>query len=106
MIMVGPTYADDDTEHTKPIYHLNIYNAEGWIDNGPFQSINAGVVQELGNSETEVMSQKAVSEKFSELELKTDLVLILQINQYYYPTAIKYRGRLYGCWKYGWQWMV
>jgi hypothetical protein len=74
MIMVGPTYADDDTEHTKPIYHLNIYNAEGWIDNGPFQSINAGVVQELGNSETEVMSQKAVSEKFSELELKTDLV--------------------------------
>ena len=67
MIMVGPTYADDDTEHTKPIYHLNIYNAGGWVDHGPFQSINAGVVQELGDSETEVMSQKAVSEKFSEL---------------------------------------
>lgn len=68
MIMVGPTYEDDDTEHTKPIYHLNIYNAGGWVNNGPFQSINAGVVQELGDSETEVMSQKAVSEKFSELE--------------------------------------
>lgn len=70
MIMVGPTYADDDTEHTKPIYHLNIYNAGGWVDHGPFQSINAGVVQELGNSETEVMSQKAVSEKISELALQ------------------------------------
>ena len=68
MIMVGPTYADDDTEHTKPIYHLNIYNAGGWVDHGPFQSINAGVVQELGDSETEVMSQKAVSKKFSEFE--------------------------------------
>lgn len=67
MIMVGPTYADDDTEHTKPIYHLNIYNAGGWVDHGPFQSINASVVQELGDSETEVMSQKAVSEKISEL---------------------------------------
>lgn len=70
MIMVGPTYADDDAEHTKPIYHLNIYNAGGWVDHGPFQSINAGVVQELGDSETEVMSQKAVSEKFSELSQK------------------------------------
>ena len=68
MIMVGPTYADDDAEHAKPIYHLNIYNAEGWVDNGPFQSINVGVVQELGDSETEVMSQKAVSKKFSEFE--------------------------------------
>ena len=80
MIMVGPTYADDDTEHTKPIYHLNIYNAEGWIDNGPFQSINAGVVQELGNSETEVMSQKAVSEKFSELEENIETYKALTYN--------------------------
>ena len=61
MIMVGPTYADDDAEHTKPIYHLNIYNAGGWVDHGPFQSINAGVVQELGDSETEVVSQKTIS---------------------------------------------
>lgn len=72
MIMVGPTYADDDTEHTKPIYHLNIYNAGGWVDHGPFQSINAGVVQELGDSETEVMSQKAVSKKISECENRLD----------------------------------
>lgn len=74
MIMVGPTYADDDNEHTKPIYHLNIYNAGGWVDHGPFQSINAGVVQELGNSETEVMSQKAVSEKISELALQVKIL--------------------------------
>lgn len=78
MIMVGPTYADDDTEHTKPIYHLNIYNAGGWVDHGPFQSINAGVVQELGNSETEVMSQKAVSEKISELALQGKILKMLQ----------------------------
>ena len=80
MIMVGPTYADDDTEHTKPIYHLNIYNAGGWVDHGPFQSINAGVVQELGNSETEVMSQKAVSEKFSELEENIETYKALTYN--------------------------
>lgn len=68
MIMVGPTYAADDTEHTKPIYRLHVYNANGWVDNGPFQSIAAGVVQELGDSETKVISQKIVSEKFSEFE--------------------------------------
>lgn len=67
MIMVGPTYADDDAEHTKPIYHLNIYNASGWMDHGPFQSINAGVVQELGDSKTEVMSQRTVSNNLIKL---------------------------------------
>ena len=59
--MVGPTYAVEDTEHKNPIYRMYVYNDSGWVDNGVFQSIAAGVVQTIGNSETEVMSQKAVS---------------------------------------------
>lgn len=59
--MVGPTYAAEDTEHKNPIYRMYVYNDSGWVDNGVFQSIAAGVVQTIGNSETEVMSQKAVS---------------------------------------------
>lgn len=59
--MVGPTYATEDTEHMNPIYRMYVYNQTDWVDNGRFTSIAAGVVQELGNSETEVISQKAVT---------------------------------------------
>lgn len=64
---VGPTYAADDTAQTNPIYRLHVWNGTSWVDNGQFTSIAAGVVQETGDSETEVMSQKAVSTKLSEL---------------------------------------
>lgn len=64
---VGPTYATDDTDQTNPIYRLHVWNGSSWVDNGQFTSIAAGVVQETGDSETEVMSQKAVTEKLSEL---------------------------------------
>ena len=64
---VGPTYAAEDTAHTNPIYRYYVRNANTWVDNGSFTSLSAGVVQETGDSETEVMSQKAVSEKLSEL---------------------------------------
>lgn len=74
----GPTYADGDTSHANPIYRLWVYAWKGdtlaWQDNGEFTSIAAGVVQETGNSETEVMSQKAVSEKLFELESETSLI--------------------------------
>ena len=67
----GPYYAEGDTLNNNPIYRLWVYGWKGdtlaWQDNGEFTSIVAGVVQETGNSETEVMSQKAVSEKLSEL---------------------------------------
>lgn len=70
----GPYYAEDDTLNDNPIYRLWVYAWKGdtlaWQDNGEFTSIAAGVVQETGNSETAVMSQKAVSEKLTELELK------------------------------------
>ena len=58
---VGPTYDPSDTEHTNPIYQLYVKDSTGWVNNGRFTSISAGVVQELGNSETAVMSQSIVS---------------------------------------------
>ena len=58
---VGPTYDTSDTEHTNPIYQLYVKNSTGWVNNGRFTSIAAGVVQELGNSETAVMSQAGVT---------------------------------------------
>lgn len=75
---VGPTYAAEDTEHTNPIYRYYVSNANTWVDNGQFTSIAAGVVQETGHSETEVMSQKAVSTKLSELEslLKNEVKVV------------------------------
>lgn len=62
--MVGPTYASDDTEHINPTYRMYVKNASGWVDNGFFQSISAGIVQELGDSETEVVSQKTATLNF------------------------------------------
>ena len=68
----GPYYAEGDTSNDNPIYRLWVYAWKGdtlaWQDNGEFTSIAAGVVQETGDSETKVMSQKAVSEKLSELD--------------------------------------
>lgn len=55
---VGPTYDPSDTEQTNPIYQLYVKDSTGWVNNGRFTSIAAGVVQELGNSETTVISQK------------------------------------------------
>ena len=67
----GPYYAEDDTLNDNPIYRLWVYAWKGstlaWQDNGEFTSITAGIVQETGNSETEVMSQAAVTKKLSEL---------------------------------------
>ena len=64
---VGPTYDSSDTEQTNPIYQLYVKDNTGWVNNGRFTSISAGIVQELGDSETSVMSQKAVTDKLSEL---------------------------------------
>lgn len=67
----GPSYDENDASHANPIYRLWVYAWKGnilaWQDNGEFTSIAAGVVQETGDSETEVMSQKAVTKKLSEL---------------------------------------
>jgi hypothetical protein len=64
---VGPTYAEEDTARTNPIYRYYVRNANTWVDNGSFTSIAAGIVQDTGDSENVVMSQKAVSAKLTEL---------------------------------------
>lgn len=64
---VGPTYDPSDTEHTNPIYQLYVKDSTGWVNNGRFTSISAGVVQDFGDSETEVMSQKAVSDNLGKI---------------------------------------
>ena len=64
--MAGPEYATSDSGHTNPIYTMWVYSNGGWIDNGKFTSISAGVLQTVGNSQTEVMSQNAVTENLSE----------------------------------------
>lgn len=66
---VGPTYDTSDTEHTNPIYQLYVKNSTGWVNNGRFTSIAAGVVQTTGTSTTEVMSQDAVTRELTDLEL-------------------------------------
>ena len=57
--MVGPqTIGGTD-------YLMYIKDSTGWKNNGSFTSIAAGVVQELGDSETEVISQKVITEEFT-----------------------------------------
>ena len=63
--MKGPVYDENDTLNEYPIYRMWVYaykgDTLGWQDNGEFQSILAGIVQETGDNENVVMSQKAVS---------------------------------------------
>lgn len=67
--MKGPYYDENDALNENPIYRMWVYAWNGgvlaWQDNGEFTSISAGVVQELGESETEIMSQKAVTNNIS-----------------------------------------
>ena len=61
---VGPTYDPSDTGHTNPIYQLYVKDSTGWVNNGKFTSIAAGVVQTTGTDVNSVMSQKAVTDIF------------------------------------------
>lgn len=72
---VGPTYDPSDTEHTNPIYQLYVKNSTGWVNNGRFTSISAGVVQELGNSENAVISQEVVSTYLLDVTKRTTTLL-------------------------------
>lgn len=58
---VGPTYDPSDIEQTNPIYQLYVKDSTGWVNNGRFTSIAAGVVQDAGDSETEIISQNFLS---------------------------------------------
>ena len=69
--MKGPYYAENDTLNDNPIYRMWVYAWKGdtlaWQDNGEFTSIAAGIVQETGNSESNVMSQAAVTREFEKI---------------------------------------
>ena len=69
---VGPTYKVDDITNSNPMYQIFVWNGTDWVNNGTFTSISAGIVQETGNSETEVMSQKAVSDELEKVNLKSE----------------------------------
>lgn len=56
-------------------YDMYINTSEGWKNNGPFTSITAGIEQTTGQSTTNVMSQKAVTDKLTELESDTNTKL-------------------------------
>lgn len=100
MYGVGPTYKEEDTARANPIYRIYVYDGTTWVDNGSFTSIAAGIVQETGEGENVVMSQKAVSvklnEAMSEVEsLKIDVrgELMMSFSQSdsgwnYYPISI------------------
>lgn len=77
---VGPTYDPSDTEQTNPIYQLYVKDSTGWVNNGRFTSISAGVVQELGDSETAVMSQKTVTLNLIKREAAYNTSLLLSNN--------------------------
>ena len=68
--MKGPYYEENDVNRDYPSYRMWVYTWKdgtlAWQDNGEFQSIQAGVVQETGYSPNVVMSQKAVTEKFDD----------------------------------------
>ena len=60
--MVGPTYDESDTTHDYPHYRMWVKQSSGWVDNGEYQSLQAGIVQELGNNANVAPSQKTITE--------------------------------------------
>lgn len=53
-------------------YNMYVKTSEGWKNNGQYTSITAGIEQTTGQSTTNVMSQKAVTDKLTELESELD----------------------------------
>lgn len=68
MYMVGPAGGTGTT------YNLYIKATSGWIDNGSFTSVSAGIVQTTGTSTTEVMSQKAVTDALNVANNNIDIL--------------------------------
>ena len=88
---VGPTYDSSDTSHTNPIYTLYVYTSDGWLDNGHFTSIAAGIVQTIGGNENVVMSQKAVCDAVGLNEYPT----FSASEAYSAGDVVNYNGKLY-----------
>lgn len=70
--MVGPTYDESDTTHDYPHYRMWVKQSSGWVDNGEYSSLSAGITQSLTEEENTVPSNKAIS---------TDVISKININQ-------------------------
>lgn len=49
-------------------YTMYVYNEEGWVDNGQFTSLAVGVVNELGYSKTEAVSQDLLTNELRKID--------------------------------------
>ena len=99
--MKGPYYDESDTLNDNPTYRMWIYawkgNTLAWQDNGEFQSIPAGIVQETGNNENIVMSQKAVTENLNVINDNTGISEYPAFDpakDYAVGDVVNYEGRL------------
>ena len=94
----GPTYAEDDDNHDYPKYRLWVYawkdNTLAWQDNGEFTSIAAGIVQELGNNENAVPSQKLVTENINRLDDISNEALIKAYDNFKSINKLEYNDIL------------
>lgn len=95
--MKGPYYAEDDINNHNPIYRMWVYAWKGdtlaWQDNGEFQSIAAGVLQEKGDSIYNVMSQAIVTNELNNLFNR----LVVLTEEEYEQLEDKDSGKFYFC---------
>ena len=61
-IIAKRTSSTDTTSYELFVYAYNESNALAWISHGVFTSISVGLIQETGDNENVVMSQKAVTD--------------------------------------------
>lgn len=64
----GASIGDIYMVGTSAPYTMYIRTSSGWVDNGQYTSVAAGVVQKMGDSTTLVMSQKAVTDEFNKIQ--------------------------------------
>ncbi|MBR6517633.1 MAG: hypothetical protein IKT40_12450 [Bacilli bacterium] len=57
---------------TSVPFHVYVKTSNDWVDNGEITNVTAGVIQTTGDSTTDVMSQKAVTDKLTELASKVN----------------------------------
>lgn len=84
--MVGPNYDESDINHENPTYRMYVNTDRGWINNGIYNGLTIGVAQDRGDSETEVMSQKVVTQEIEKLEQAVNTiensVQIMSVEEY------------------------
>ncbi|MBR6516367.1 MAG: DUF4886 domain-containing protein [Bacilli bacterium] len=84
---------------TEAPFHMYVKTSNSWVDNGAFTSVTAGIVQEMGDSETLVMSQKAVTDEIINLNEKNIFINGfgenytdaggVEVGEYYFNTTKK-----------------